>query len=62
MVRRHAEMFEVRLIDIDCDLMEIPDVEYDADITMSSKEFNNLMAESELFGESVEIELGIGRG
>ena len=55
----HDKMFEVRLIDIDCDLMEIPEVEYDADITMSSKEFNNLMAESELFGESVEIELGI---
>jgi len=54
----HDKMFEMRLIDIDVELMQIPDVEYDADITMSSKEFNNLMAEGELFGESINIELG----
>ena len=55
----HDKMFELKLIDIDTQLMEIPDVEYDADITMSSKEFNNIMAESEMFGETLSIELGV---
>ena len=55
----HDKMFELKLIDIDTQLMEIPDVEYDADITMASKEFNNIMAESEMFGETLSIELGI---
>tara|TARA_B100001093_G_C26858627_1_gene1028737 strand:- start:7926 stop:8765 length:840 start_codon:yes stop_codon:yes gene_type:complete len=55
----HDKMFELKLIDIDCELMEIPDVEYDADITMKSGEFNNLMAEASIFGETIKIELGI---
>ena len=55
----HDKMFEVKLMDIDCELMEIPDVEYDADITMKSGEFNNLMSEAAIFGESIIISLGI---
>jgi len=55
----HDKMFELKLIDIDVDLMEIPDIEYDADITMNSSEFNNLMAESSLFGDTINVSLGI---
>lgn len=55
----HDKMFELKLVDIDTELMDIPEVEYDADIIMSSKEFNNIMAESEMFGDTLSIELGI---
>ena len=54
----HDKMFEVKLMDIDQQLLEIPSTEYDADITMKSSEFNTLMAEASLFGDTLRVELG----
>ena len=54
----HDKKFELRLMDIDTEMMCIPETEYDADITMKSSEFNKLMAENSLFADSLSIRLG----
>ena len=54
----HDKKFELKLMDIDTELMGIPETEYDADITMKSTEFNKLMAENILFAETLVIKLG----
>ena len=54
----HDKKFELKLMDIETEMMEIPETEYDADITMKSSEFNKLMAENSLFAETLMIKLG----
>jgi proliferating cell nuclear antigen len=54
----HDKKFELKLMDIETELMQIPDTEYDADITMKSSEFNKLMVENSLFAETLMIKLG----
>jgi proliferating cell nuclear antigen len=54
----HDKMFELKLMDIENELMGIPDTDYDADITMASSEFNKLMAENSLFADTLAIKLG----
>lgn len=54
----HDKKFELRLMDIETELMNIPETDYDADITMKSTEFNKLMAENILFAETLVIKLG----
>jgi len=54
----HDKKFELKLMDIETELMHIPETEYDADITMKSSEFNKLMVENSLFAETLMIKLG----
>ena len=54
----HDKKFELKLMDIETELMGIPETEYDADITMKSAEFNKLMVENSLFAETLIIKLG----
>ena len=54
----HDKKFELKLMDIEEEMMCIPETEYDADITMKSSEFNKLMAENSLFADTLSIRLG----
>ena len=54
----HDKSFELKLMDIETEMMQIPETVYDADITMKSTEFNKLMAENSLFAETLTIKLG----
>ena len=47
--------FEIPLIDIDCNLLEIPDVEYDADIEMVSTDTSNLINQLSMFGKDLNV-------
>ena len=48
-----SKAFEIALIDIECELISIPDKEYEADIEMSSEKFRELMQQLSIFSEAV---------
>jgi proliferating cell nuclear antigen len=48
--------FELPLMEIDTQLMEIPAMEYQADITLSSEHFANIVKQLKMFGDTLEIQ------
>ena len=48
--------FELPLMDIENELMNIPDFESQADILIPSNKFSNMIGQLKLFGDSMEIE------
>ncbi|KZT65497.1 proliferating cell nuclear antigen [Daedalea quercina L-15889] len=49
--------YEMKLMDIDADTLNIPDTDYDARVTMPSSEFGRIVRDLSLLGESVRIEV-----
>ncbi|KAL4072120.1 proliferating cell nuclear antigen, N-terminal domain-containing protein [Scleroderma citrinum] len=57
---RHSDRiaeYDVKLMDIDAESLDIPETEYDARVTMPSSEFSRIVRDLSLLGESVKIEL-----
>ena len=50
-----TKQFELPLIDIDSELLEVPDVDYDADIEIVSHDLSNLISQLSLFGRDLSI-------
>jgi proliferating cell nuclear antigen PCNA len=48
--------FELPLIDLDCDLMSIPETESEAEFSIDSAVFSNLINQLKIFGDTIEIE------
>lgn len=47
--------FELPLIDIDSALLEVPDVEYDADVEIGSSDISNLVNQLSMFGKDLNV-------
>ena len=47
--------FEMPLIDLECELMEIPNTESEAEFSISSINFANIVTQMKLFGDTIEI-------
>ena len=47
--------FELTLMDIDSDLLDIPDVDYDADIEILSADLSNIVTQLSLFGTDLNV-------
>jgi proliferating cell nuclear antigen len=47
--------FEIPLIDIDYELMEIPEIDYSAEFTLDSGNFANLINQLKIFGDTMDI-------
>ena len=50
------KFFEIPLIDIDEELMSIPETEYQAEFSLASSNFASLMTQMKLFGDTLQIE------
>lgn len=48
--------FEIPLIDLDTDIMSIPQIEYEAELTLPSAHFAGLVNQLKLFGDSMDIQ------
>jgi len=48
--------FEISLMDIDSELMDIPDMDYDAEFIVGSTNFANIINQLKLFGDTLEID------
>lgn len=48
--------FEVPLLDIDSEVMCIPDMEYDVEFTLLSSNFANIINQLKMFGDDLEIQ------
>lgn len=48
--------FEIPLIDIDSETMSIPAIEYQAEFSLPSVNFNNLMNQLKMFGENMDVD------
>jgi proliferating cell nuclear antigen PCNA len=48
--------FEIPLIDIDSETMSIPTIEYQAEFSLPSVNFNNLMNQLKMFGENMDVD------
>lgn len=47
--------FELPLIDVDCELMQIPDVDYVAEIDIGSQQFASIINQLKMFGDLLEL-------
>ena len=47
--------FQLALIDVENDLIHVPEKEYDVDFAMDSKKFTEVLAELQLFGQDANI-------
>ena len=48
--------FELPLIDIEEDCMEIPDIEYAAELAMQSAQFSDIVTQLKMFGDTMEVQ------
>ena len=48
--------FEMPLIDLDMDLMSVPELDYQAEFTLPSTNFYNLVSQLKMFGETMDID------
>lgn len=51
-----AKHFELPLMDLDTELMGIPDIEHQAEFTLSSPHFSSLITQLQMFGDTLDIE------
>jgi len=49
------KLFEIPLMDLDCDVMEIPAGESDAEFSIASTNFASIIAQLKLFGDTIEV-------
>lgn len=47
--------FELSLMDIDAQLLEVPEVEYDADVEIGSSDISNLINQLSMFGKDLNV-------
>jgi proliferating cell nuclear antigen len=47
--------FDVQLLDLDSELLEIPEMEHSAEFTLSASHFSNIIAQLKVFGDAMEI-------
>jgi proliferating cell nuclear antigen PCNA len=47
--------FEVPLVDLDTDMMQIPEMDYSAEFTLSSSHFSGIINQLKLFGDTMQI-------
>jgi proliferating cell nuclear antigen len=47
--------FELSLIDIDSEIMNIPEIDYQAEITLGSQNFANIINQLKMFGDNLEF-------
>ncbi len=48
--------FEMSLMDIDSEIMDIPDMEYEAEFTLGSSNFANIINQLRMFGDTLDID------
>ena len=48
--------FEIPLIDLDCELMDIPTTECNAEFSIPSSNFANIISQLKMFGDTIDIE------
>ena len=53
---KYPKKFEVPLMFLDIEMLEIPEAEYQVDININSKEFSDIINELSIFGEDLTIE------
>lgn len=49
------KQFEVPLIDLECDIMEIPQIEYNAEMSLPSSNFATIINQLQYFGDNLEF-------
>ena len=54
----HDKEFQIKLMDIDSQQLEIPEIETLADVTMNSIEFTKIVLQLKYFGDYVKIDMG----
>ena len=54
----HDKEFQIKMMDIDSQQLEIPEMETLADVTMNSTEFTRIILQLKYFGEYVKIDMG----
>jgi len=55
-VKIYDTHFEIPLIDIESEAIEIPPIEYAAEFSLSSTNFSNIVSQLRLFGDTMDIE------
>jgi proliferating cell nuclear antigen len=51
--------FEIKLMDIDTDTLEIPEMDYEVDMILNSHDWAKIIGQMDKFGDKTEIEMGV---
>jgi len=54
--KNYDKHFEIPLIDLEMERMEIPEIEYDAEFSLASTNFSNIVNQLKIFGDTMEIQ------
>jgi proliferating cell nuclear antigen PCNA len=54
--KTYEKHFEIPLVDIEMDLMEIPQIEYSVEFSLISSNFSNIVSQLKMFGDTMDIE------
>lgn len=50
------KFFKIPLTEMNCDLLSIPEVEYDVEFSIKAKKMNEIVSQLSVFGETIKIE------
>jgi proliferating cell nuclear antigen PCNA len=50
------KFFKLPLTDMECDLLAIPEVEYDVEFSIKAKKMNEIVSQLAIFGDTIQIE------
>jgi len=55
-MKTYEKHFEIPLVDMDMERMEIPTIEYEAEFSLESTNFSNIVSQLRMFGDTMEIQ------
>lgn len=55
-MKTYEKHFEIPLVDMDMERMEIPQIEYEAEFSLASTNFSNIVTQLRMFGDTMEIQ------
>jgi proliferating cell nuclear antigen len=54
--KNYDKHFEIPLMDLEMERMEIPEIEYEAEFSLASTNFSNIVNQLKMFGDTMEIQ------
>lgn len=55
-MKTYEKHFEIPLVDMEMERMEIPQIDYEAEFSLSSTNFSNIVSQLKMFGDTMEIQ------
>lgn len=55
-LKSYDKHFQIPLVDLEMEMMEIPKIDYEVDFSLASVNFSNIVSQLKMFGDSIEMQ------